>query len=454
MHLEETIAAIASSPAGGLRGIVRVSGPHTVPCLDGIFRATDTSSPWQQIGQARRIAGQISLDSPLGEVPCDLYLWPTDRSYTRQPSAELHTFGAPPVLKAALQVVCRQGARLASPGEFTLRAFLAGRIDLAQAEAVLGVIDAVDHRQLEVGLRQLAGGLSGPLTTLRDQLLNMCADLEASLDFVDEDIEFISNQQLAGQLEQAVAQIAKLESKTRLRDTGSSLPRVVLRGEPNVGKSSLWNAIVGDCRAIVTDQAGTTRDYLAATIDHGHVAFTLIDTAGVEPVGQDALQEAIQERAAFQSEQADLVLFCVDASRPLSDWEQSELARGDREEMLVVQTKIDRCPHAPGSIAADVLTSASTGIGVQTLLKYCADRLHDWGGEAAVVTSTAVRCRQSLRLAGDGLRRALELARTAGGDELIAAEVRTALEHLGQVVGAVYTEDVLDRVFSRFCIGK
>ena len=222
MHVDETIVAIASCPYGGLRGIVRVTGPDTVNCLRSIFRGNDDLS-WWQVGRATRIPGAVLLAPPLGDAPCDLFLWPTERSYTRQPTAELHTLGASPLLQAVMKTVCQQGARLARPGEFTLRAFLAGRLDLAQAEAVLGVIDAVDDRQLEVALAQLAGGLSGPLTTLRDTLLNLCADLEAGLDFVDEDIQFISTEQLDRQLHAAQIGQQLLKSANRVAQGFSTL---------------------------------------------------------------------------------------------------------------------------------------------------------------------------------------------------------------------------------------
>ncbi len=454
MHVDETIAAIASAPQGGARGIVRVSGPETIHCLQPIFQEKNGLGPWTGLRQARRFVGVLSLHGPLGEVPCDLYLWPTERSYTRQPTAELHTFGGRPLLEAMVRAVCLQGARPARPGEFTLRAFLAGRIDLAQAEAVLGVIDAIDDRQLEIALSQLAGGLSGPLTELREALLNLCADLEAGLDFVDEDIAFIGRAELTRQLEAALVSIVAVQHQVHLRGTHDALPRVVLRGEPNVGKSALWNALLGDARAIVTDQAGTTRDYLCGTVSREHIAFTLIDTAGVDGAENDPLRQAMHDQSERQADYADLILLCIDSSRPLNRWETSELEKTPASQRLVVLTKSDLPRCSQPWVHADVETSAAAGHGIDDLLLRCGQRLQRWAEESTVVSSTVVRCREGLRLAGDSLQRGLELSLTEGGDELIAAELRDALDHLGQVVGAVYTDDVLDRVFSRFCIGK
>ena len=176
---DETIAAIASSHgSAGHRGIVRISGPNTMEAIEGLFQASDDLT-LSTVRRASRFPGKLRLGEPLGELPCDLYFWPDSRSYTKQPTAELHTYGATPVLNAVLEAICRNGARLAKPGEFTLRSFLSGRIDLAQAEAVLGVIDAANDRELHVALEQLAGGLSQPLTLLRNTLLNSVADLEA-----------------------------------------------------------------------------------------------------------------------------------------------------------------------------------------------------------------------------------------------------------------------------------
>ena len=386
-------------------------------------------------------------------VPCDLYLWPTARSYTRQPVAELHTLGSPPLLEALLRRACAAGARLAEPGEFTLRAFLAGRIDLAQAEAVLGVIDATDRRQLDVALAQLAGGLTRPLAAIRDQLLDLLADLEAGL--VEEDIRFLSHADLTSRLTEAADAVSRLVEQLRGRDQADAEPRVVLVGSPNVGKSSLFNALAGDAAALVSARPGTTRDYLAARLDLGGRACQIIDTAGLDSATSgDELSAAAQRMSHKQYEQADLRLFCLDSSRSLNPWEQAQLQCGDRQ--LVIFTKCDLPsgrPHAPVAIE----TSAVTGRGLEELKVAIRSQLIAGaaeGNHAGAVVSTATRCGESLRLAAESLTRARKVAEHQGGDELIAAEVRTALVELGKVVGTIYTDDLLDRIFSRFCIGK
>ena len=239
LSLDDTIAAIASAPGGGVRGIVRISGVDCAAVVGKVFR-----EPLPQRGNPICLNGEIQLPPPLGTIPAKLLFWPTRRSYTRQPTAEVHTFGSPPILQALLDELCRAGARLARPGEFTLRAFLAGRIDLPQAEAVLGVIDAVDESALGTALVQLAGGFSQPLARLRSDLLDLLAHLEAGLDFVEEDIEFISRAELDQQLTAAVLFVEELEARMQSRGSGSELPRVVLVGPPNAGKSSAHDVAV------------------------------------------------------------------------------------------------------------------------------------------------------------------------------------------------------------------
>lgn len=454
MQIEETIVAQASThDSGGMRGIVRVSGPETVSTISSVFACDDPTVDLQRIRSARRIPGMLSVRDPIGAVPCELFLWPTHRSYTRQPTAELHTFGALPLLNAIVETVCQQGARPAKPGEFTLRAFLAGRIDLAQAEAVLGVIDAADQRELSVALAQLAGGLSQPLDQMRNTLLNLCADLEAGLDFVEEDIHFVTPADIERELRVVDRAIHAAIAQMSDRGTSGQLPRVVLRGEPNVGKSSLWNAMCTDAQAIVTDQAGTTRDYLIGTVLERDTKFALIDTAGVEQ-NTRGLDDSVRAMTDSQAATAELILFCIDSSRPLTSWEERELEK-TQSNRLVVMTKCDLPRESSlGSVSADVQTSERDPTSMRELISRCARELETLGDESTVVSSTSARCRSDLEQAGAAVARAIDLNENQAGDELIAAELRAALDHLGQIVGVIYTDDILDRVFSRFCIGK
>jgi len=452
---DDTIVATASAPGGAARGILRLSGPDMRKCLEAVFQGTGAS----ELSAMRRptaLAGSISLGRAGARLPCDLYFWPDGHSYTGQPVAEIHTLGSPPLLQAALDQCLRAEARLAEPGEFTLRAFLAGRLDLTQAEAVLGVIDAANPAELDVALNQLAGGVGAPLHQLRDALLDLAAHLEAGFDFADEDLSFITRPELRRQLDLASQCLAGLCRQMASRSDAADLVRVVLIGSPNTGKSSLFNALSGKIGALVSDFPGTTRDYLIAQLNLDGLKCLLVDTAGLmdESVGLAPGPESAAQRAASQQTAlAHVQVLCLDATRPLNDWEERQLRRpaGRR---VVVLAKID-APRQLAPIAGAIPTSSVTGEGLDALRaelgRAVLAALHSG---APVVAGTAIRCRESLRLAAEGLDRARQLVREGGGDELVAAEVRIALEELGKTVGAVYAEDVLDRVFSRFCVGK
>jgi tRNA modification GTPase len=452
MDLDDTIAAIASAPGGAVRGIVRLSGLRAVDCVSSLVEFAADAPPISR-EHASCTPSLLRLPAPLGAIPATVYLWPTERSYTRQPSAELHLPGSPPILQAALAAVCRAGARLARPGEFTLRAFLAGRLDLTQAEAVLGVIDAQDQAELNTALGQLAGGMARPLHALREQLLDLLAHLEAGLDFVDEDIDFISPAELQSQLAAAAAVVNDLASRLQSRGEAGRLPRVVLVGLPNAGKSSLLNSLALRSAAIVSDIAGTTRDFVAQRVRLRQRDVLLIDTAGYTDASDDPVHAASQQMSREQAQQADVTLFCIDASRPLTAWDNEQIAASGANRLLVA-TKCDLPVSETVAPASAIRTSSHTGLGLPALESAILQALDQAPAETSVVAATADRCRESLRLAAAALVRAAAAARSSAGEELIAAEVRGALEELGQVVGAVYTDDLLDRVFSRFCIGK
>lgn len=456
---EETIAALATAAGSAARGVVRVSGPAAVTCTSRLFRPS--AAPLESLTRATVVGGELELGGPLGPVPCELYVWPTTHSYTREPLVELHLPGSIPLLQAALVAVCAAGARLARPGEFTLRAFLAGRLDLTQAEAVLGVIQAQDDRELQIALGQLAGGLNRPLQQLREDLLNLLAHLEAGLDFVEEDIEFISRDELCRSLRNAQNTIEDLVRRMQARTTRQGAYRVVLRGWPNVGKSSLFNALLGQAAALVADQPGTTRDYLAGTLALEGMMCELIDTAGVTPasaLSADPLRNAMQAATSGQAAGAHLEIFCIDASRPLNAWERQQLLPRESPPPLVVWTKADRFDPSTSQGREPVpalMTSSRTGQGLDRLRDAIRGELVRRVADAAgMVGATSVRCRTSLHEALESLRRALQLLADGGSEELLAAELRETLDALSRVVGAIYTDDILDRIFRRFCIGK
>lgn len=459
MHLDprDTIAAIGTAPGGAARGMIRISGLETIACVEHCFHSIDATLRLSEIHSALVITGELQLADGL-TLPCDLSLWPNEQSYTRQPSAELHTIGSPPLLEAALQMLCLHGARVAEPGEFTLRAFLAGRLDLTQAEAVLGVIDAADPVSFDSALGQLAGGLSQPLSQLREQLLGLLAHLEAGLDFVEEDITFISAEEIRRQLDAAQLTIANTLVQLANRSEPQVLAKVVLVGAPNAGKSSLFNSLLerygiyeSTDAAIVSPLAGTTRDYLSATLEVSGMRFQLIDTAGFEQsVNSVSIAGHAQEMTSGQQRQAHCTIRCAEAT-DIDSTDQNSHANRDQAELRVL-TKSDLMSK-PLAMGLFLPCSSLTGAGIEELALAIVAAL-DSSVTPGPVASTASRCIDSLHQAQESIQASLVLVAAGGGDELIAAEIRTALNELGRVVGTVYTDDVLDRIFSQFCIGK
>lgn len=456
-ELDQTIAAVASAPGGAGRGIVRVSGGDAVALVHQLFEPGETDAePASTISY--RAAGTVTV-SDFPQVPADAWVWPTARSYTGQPMVELHLPGSPPLLERVLETLFEHGVRPARAGEFTLRAFLAGRMDLAQAEAVLGVIDADDHEELTTALNQLAGGLSGKLLQLRGDLLELLADLEAGLDFVEEDIEFVSREEVMRRLQSGIDVIRQLEQQADGRMLADDRLRVVLAGLPNAGKSTLFNALSKSDDAIVSSVAGTTRDYLASKVSCGELTIELIDTAGLDR-SESGIDGAAQKLGGVQVGEADLVLWCsaVDNSDEDRAADRDALAdlKSRHDRVIVIETRGDLRTTASDRKELDApMVSAVSGEGLDELRELIARVLSESSqGERQFVGSTAARSRDSLRRASESLLRAFDAADGSLGDELVAFETRTGIETLGEIVGTIYTDDLLDQIFSRFCIGK
>ena len=442
----DTIAAIATPAGPGLRGIVRVTGPDA--WLVALAGFEDNGAKRGLPTRPGRRVGRLRVEAFGRTLPVAVALWPGPRTYTGQPLAEIQSPGSPPVLAAILADCLARGARLAEPGEFTLRAFLSGRIDLTQSEAVLGVIDASTPAQLNQALRQLAGGLASPIRTLRDRLADVLAHLEANLDFAEEpDVDPLGIEALARSLDEAAADVVSLAGRLRGRDRPGGRPRVVLVGPPNAGKSRLFNALLGLDRAIVSPVAGTTRDYLEASCDCDGLVIDLVDTAGIEEA-RGAIGGLAQAARSRQSTIADLLIDCRAADSPPIG---PRLSPDDRPRLLA-WTKADTSPDR--SPAGRIATSAATGEGLAGLKRAIAEVLRSQSGEGDLPAGTAARCGESLAAAGRSLQAAAEALRLGAGDELVAVDLRQALDDLGRVVGAVVTDDLLDRIFRRFCIGK
>jgi tRNA modification GTPase len=431
---DDTIVAIASAAGPGLRAIVRLSGRQAATIASALF-PTFTRDP-----DRRLLTGAVHLPEMRAPLPADLYWFPGPRSYTGQDVVELHTLSCPPLIERLVAACLDSGARAARPGEFTLRAFLAGKLDLTRAEAVLGVIDAAGEGELKHALAQLAGGLAHPLQQLRDDLLNLLADVEAGLDFADEDIAFVKPDEMLGRLAKGLAQLTLLKRQIEQRALSDQPFRVVLAGRPNAGKSSLFNALVGKAEAITSAEPGTTRDYLEKDVRLRDVTLRLVDTAGLRPAA-DCIESAAQGLGRDQARQADLVLLCLEGGIDDQTCPQAE-------DVLRIATKCDLLP-SPGGLLA---TSAQTREGLDELRSLLAERARSRGTSS--LAPSLSRCRHHVDACLAHLRQAHALVRNEEPPELLALELRLTLEELGAMVGAVYTDDLLDRVFSRFCIGK
>lgn len=442
-HLDtnDTIAAIASPSGPALRGIVRLSGPDAWSIACSGFTAAD-DRPLPRRPEWR--AGSLHVDGLRNAIPASIAFWPAPRTYTGQQLAEVHTFGAPPVLECVLAHFLGRGARLAEKGEFTLRAFLSGRIDLTRAEAVLAVIDARSPAQLDAALEQLAGGLASSIDALRDRLLDLLAHIEAGLDFVDEeDVDEIARESLSRALAEASSEVAAIVATLKSRDRPSDCPRVVLAGPPNAGKSQLFNALVGSDEALVAPIAGTTRDYLSRRVRFDGLEVDLIDTAGIQDAA-NPIETAAQEAGARQASAADLVIHCYS-----HDTDIGISTECDRTG-IAVWTKADLAPPPAGMSA----TSAVLGEGIAPLKVTIAAALRRVLVDSDPLSATGARCRDGLIRAAEGLREAAERLQVGGEGELVAIDLRQSIDELGKVVGAVVTDDILDRIFQRFCIGK
>jgi tRNA modification GTPase len=437
---QDTIVALATTSGPGGRAIVRLSGLAALRIARSIFEADESLTAHVR----RSYAGRCHLPGIASPLPADLVVWPAPRTYTGQEMAELHVLSCPPLVDLLVSQLLAAGARAAQPGEFTLRAFLAGKIDLTRAEAVVGVVEASSRGELRLALTQLAGGVAQPLQELRSDLLDLLADVEAGLDFADESIEFVGPDVLLNRVSRGLALVTLLSKQLDQRALGDRPFRIVLAGRPNAGKSSLFNALGG--RALVSSQPGTTRDYLICSLDVNGARLELVDTAGWQPA-EEAIAGQAQVLGSEQTGQADLVLLCIGAGRGPTPDEAAWL--GQKTPPVVgIATKCDVGEPAKGLMP----TSAYTHAGLSKLKAFLAERAR--AAARPALAPSLSRCRHHVEACLQCLRRAHHAVLFQEPPEILALELRSALDQLGEMVGAVYTDDLLDRIFSRFCIGK
>lgn len=455
MLYTDTIAAVATPVGEGGVGIVRLSGRDALALLRRIFhplRGGDQFRPQQmRYGQIVDRAG-AAVDEALAVY------FRAPHSYTREDVVELHCHGGALPLRRTLELALEAGARLAEPGEFTMRAFLNGRIDLAQAEATLDLIQARTQTGLQLALDQLGGRLSREVQAARDQLIGALAYLTALVDFPEDDVP---EQEVVQPLRAALAQVEQLQ---RGADQGILYrygARAVLVGRPNAGKSSLLNGLLQVERAIVTPVAGTTRDTLEETANLGGVPVVLIDTAGITETA-DPVERIGVERSRRALASADIVLLVLDQSAPLSDEDQAIATLTHGRPTILVRNKadlpglLDPAPIAAAhpTLQAETTTSATTSQGLSELGALVAQTLLGSTLLAGETLVTNPRHRDALSRSGEHLRGAVAALEHGVPVDLVAVDVTAAVQALGEVTGETVGEDLLTTIFSRFCIGK
>ena len=444
---DDTIVAIATPPGRGGIGVVRISGSESLRVsaeLTGLSALEPRRATFVTVG------GGSVRDQTL------VTYFPAPASYTGQDVVEISAHGSPVVLRAILSAAMNTGARLAEPGEFTLRAYLHGRMDLVQAEAVGDLIDAVTPLQARVAFDQLDGTLTSRIRELDDALFDVAARLEASLDFPEEGYHFVQPGQVASEVAQVAARLDKLLRHARRGRLVREGARVAIIGRPNAGKSTLFNALAGASRAIVTDIPGTTRDLVTDLIDLDGVPVTLVDTAGLRALAADAVEHEGMHRTRGAAAVADLVVVVIDRSQPFTEEDAAILTETAARPRLIVASKSD-LPQASDPLPPDLEALAVSAVedhGLEELRSrllaaLCAD---DPGQDAPAVTN--LRHLDLLERAQRALARAQQAADNKAPEEFVAADLAEARHALEEITGQRTVDDTLAAIFSRFCIGK
>ena len=455
---DDTIAAIATPLGTGGIGIIRISGPRSLEIATRLFRTHQAVSPLK----SHHLYHGVIVDPEEGHTIDEVLLsyMAKPRSYTREDVVEVNCHGGLVPLKEILSLMLKGGARLAEPGEFTRRAFLNGRLDLAQAEAVIDLIESKSSLAVRNASSQLQGVLSQEIGTLKEGLMEILSLLEASIDFPEEELESFSPQQLIPGIDGLISRIEKLVdtyAEGRLFKEGVS---AVLAGKPNVGKSSLFNALLGEERTIVTALPGTTRDFVEEVITLSGIPLKITDTAGLRD-SSDSIEEEGVRRTRNKMDQADLIVLVIDGSVESDNLEIPPVLSNGRK-VVVACNKAD-LPQRVSLERMKVLFPASPVVATSALYKRGLGELksalasllisNPHAQPTSVVLSN-LRHKQSLEKTADCLKQARKGLEGETPPEFISTDIQSALHHLGEITGQTSTEELLDRIFSRFCIGK
>ena len=450
IHQQEVICALATPSGVGAIAVIRVSGLGSISMVKSIFKG-------KNLEEAETHTVHFGTIQAAGEIIDEVLVtvFKTPRSFTKEDSIEISCHGSDYIIRQILKLLISKGARIAKPGEFTQRAFLNGQFDLVQAEAVADLIAADSQASHKTALNQLRGGFSRKLASLRTELIHFASLIELELDFGEEDVEFAERDDLRRLINALLAAIAPLIESF---DFGNALKEgvpVAIIGSPNVGKSTLLNALLNEEKAIVTSIAGTTRDVIEDTIVLDGLKFRFIDTAGIRET-TDLVESIGIERSKAAMEKADIVIFLFDSLETLQENQQLRALLPDGKQVLYVLNKIDIGEIAAESLGALQESVISISAKSQTGLSQLTNKLVSmvYGQSASDTVVTNLRHYEHLVKTHDALNDVLNGLETGITGDFLAQDIRLSLFHLGEITGTIVTDDLLENIFSRFCIGK
>lgn len=452
----DTIVALATPPGVGAIGVIRLSGSIAIQIVDDLFPSKDLSS---QPANTLHVGYVVHNDKVIDEVVISLFKAP--RSYTGEDVVEISCHGSPFIHQQVISACIDKGARLAKPGEFTQRAFLNGKLDLTQAEAVADLIASNTQASHKAAISNIRGGFSLALKDLREQLISFSALIELELDFSQEDVEFADRSKLLNLVKVASAQTGKLIQSFQLGNVIKNGVNVAIIGKPNAGKSTLLNVFLNEDRAIVSDIPGTTRDTIEEVINIDGILFRLIDTAGIRSHSEDSIETIGIEKSLQKMKQADIVLYIFDVNTetPEGITQVIEELQKENVHFLLVANKVDLVNETEARekfvyTSGIIFIAAKNGLHLEVLKEKMVDAVlqNDITTENVIVTNARHfhalnEVHQSLADIEEGLKNKIP------GD-LLALDIRRCLQYLGEITGEITTEDQLDYIFSKFCIGK
>lgn len=451
---EDTIVALATpSGANGAIAVIRVSGQQAIKITNAIFKGKDLS---QQASHTIHFGTIRDGDEIIDEVLVSLFVAPN--SYTKENSVEISTHNSKYIIERVIHLLIKQGARAARAGEFTLRAFLNGGMDLSQAEAVADLIASNSAASHQIAIQQMRGGFSNQLKSLREDLIHFASLIELELDFSEEDVEFANREQLKNLINKIKVIVQKLILSFEQGNVLKNGVPVVIAGKPNVGKSTLLNAFLNEERAIVSDIAGTTRDTIEDEINIHGVTFRFIDTAGIRETA-DIIEAKGVERTRAKMKQARLIIYLFDPLQDKVDEVKSQLQEIQNLQIpfLTIINKADLLSEQQKDEYASLnplYISAKEQIGVEELKEELINRVQLGNLNTDDVMVTNIRHVEALQKTSDSLERVLFGIDNPVTSDFLAMDIRQALYHLGEITGSVSTDDLLDNIFSKFCIGK